>query len=150
MSQSLIKNLVHIVFSTKKRNSWLDKKISLELYPYIAAILKHYDCAPHKIGGVENHIHILCELSRNYAAKKVLEEIKTGSSKWIKTKSEKYRDFYWQNGYGVFSISPSHQSVVSDYIANQEEHHKKVSYENELIELFKKYDIAYKDEFFFD
>jgi len=105
MAQSLTKILVHLVFSTQKRNSWLDEKISSELYPYISKILENHNCSLLRIGGTENHIHILCVVAKNLSIGKVVEEIKTGSSKWIKTKDPKYKEFYWQHGLVHFRLA---------------------------------------------
>ena len=143
MAQSLSKILVHIIFSTKERRSWLDEVIVDELYRYIAGILKQCNCEARQIGGTENHIHILCALSKNYALNKIIEMIKIGSSKWIKTKGGIYNDFYWQSGYGAFSISSTHENVVCNYIANQKEHHKQITFEEELEKILKKHHVTY-------
>ena len=147
MPQSLSNILVHIVFSTKERRSWLNDSIINELYRYIAGTLKQCNCETIKIGGTENHIHILCALSKNHALNKIIEIIKTSSSKWIKTKGEIYRDFHWQNGYGVFSISSTHENVISNYIANQKEHHKQITFEEELKGILNKCRVKYDDKY---
>jgi putative transposase len=147
MAQSLSNILVHIVFSTKERRSWLNDAINNDLYPYITKTLNIYGCNTLKIGGIDNHIHILCVLSKNYALSEVIEKIKNSSSKWIKSKGEKYKNFYWQKGYGVFSISPSHKNVVINYIANQAQHHKQTSFEEELENILKKYNVEYDQKY---
>ena len=96
------------------------------------------ECNPVIVGGHQNHIHILCLLSRKIAQMKLLEEIKKGSSKWIKTKGEKYLDFYWQGGYGIFSVNPTEIEVVVAYIKHQEEHHTKRSFQDEFRAFLKK------------
>ena len=96
MAQSLISVLIHIVFSTKNRAAYLDDEISPELYLYIAKILQNHNWQSLRIGGMTDHIHILCVLGKNLTLSKIIEEIKTNSSKWIKTKGEKYQEFYWQ------------------------------------------------------
>jgi REP element-mobilizing transposase RayT len=141
MAQSLTKILVHLVFSTKKRNAWIDDEISSELYAYMFKILENHNCNVLRIGGTENHIHILCVMAKNLSIGKVVEEIKTSSSKWIKTKDQKYKKFYWQHGYGAFSISSSHIEPVCDYIANQKQHHKIVTFEEEFRNLLRKYNL---------
>jgi REP element-mobilizing transposase RayT len=94
MPQSLVKNYIHLVFSTKYRQPFIDKTIQPELYAYIGGICKDLECYPYAIGGIEDHIHILCLLSRKMALSKLLELTKANSSRWIKTKGERYEDFY--------------------------------------------------------
>ncbi|MFA6409700.1 MAG: transposase, partial [Gammaproteobacteria bacterium] len=98
MPQSLAKIISHIVFSTKQRIPYLNKDICAELYPYISKILTNQNCYPIEIGGVSDHLHVLCVISKNISASKLLEEIKTTSSKWIKTKDNNLANFHWQSG----------------------------------------------------
>ena len=96
MSQSLTRNYIHIIFSTKYRRHMIDEIISDELFNYIGSICKNLECYPLQIGGYRNHIHALCNLSKKIALMKLLEEMKKSSSKWIKTKGDRYKNFYWQ------------------------------------------------------
>ncbi len=97
MSQSLARVIIHITFSTKRRTPWLtDRAVCNALYEYIGGILKALDSKAIRINGVEDHVHIVCLLSRNHALKKIIEKVKTAS--WIKTKVPRYRSFYWQTG----------------------------------------------------
>ena len=107
MPQSLVKNYIHITFSTKERHPFIDKSIDDELYAYLAGICKKQESFPVEIGGTEDHVHILCLLSRKIALMKLVEELKSHSSNWMKTKGNKFQNFYWQNGYGGFSVNPS-------------------------------------------
>jgi len=116
MAQSLSKVYVHIVFSTKNRENTIDNKIEDSLFEYIGGICKGLECNPLIVGGYQNHIHILCMLSRKIAQMKLLEEVKKSSSKWIKTKGGKYSNFYWQDGYGIFSVNPTEIDTVMNYI----------------------------------
>src|SRR4051812_30707447 len=117
MAQSLAKILVHIVFSTKNRKPFLkDKAIRGELHGYTIGILKALECPSLEINSVEDHVHILCVLSRKIALMKLIEEVKTSTSRWIKTKGAVYHDFYWQGGYGAFSVSQSKHPEVRRYI----------------------------------
>ena len=151
MSQSLSKVILHIVFSTKHRRPWLqDKNIRNELYAYMATVFKALDSPAILINGVEDHVHILCLLSRNYAMKKLLEEIKKQPSKWIKTKGLEYRDFYWQGGYGVFSVSESKLEELKDYLLRQEEHHKTMTFQEEFRWLCKVHGIAIDERYVWD
>lgn len=124
MPQSLVKNYIHIIFSTKYREDFIDEQIENQLFSYISTICKDFESTALQIGGTDNHIHILCVLSRKIALMKLVQEVKAHSSKWIKTKGKKYENFFWQDGYGAFSVSPNNIFVVINYIKNQREHHK--------------------------
>lgn len=125
MPQSLAKVYIHLVWSTKNRQAYINKNIKTELYAYMAGIANKLECTALQIGGIEDHVHIVCELSRKISIMKLVEKVKSHSSKWIKTKGDQYQNFYWQNGYGVFSVNPKEIKIVVNYIKNQEEHHKK-------------------------
>src|SRR5687768_11340411 len=107
MGQSLVKNYLHIIFSTKHRQPFIDDSIESQLFAYLAGICNNLESFPIRIGGYRDHVHILCLLSKKIALMKFMEEIKSHSSKWIKDMNDRYRNFYWQNGYGAFSVSPS-------------------------------------------
>src|SRR3954464_10479128 len=123
MSQSLAKILVHTVFSTKGRYPYLrDRALRMETHAYLGGILTNLSCQPIIVGGVEDHVHLLCALSRTCSPADMAREIKRSSSLWIKSKSTGLHDFSWQNGYGMFSIGFSQIPDVQQYIINQEEH----------------------------
>jgi REP element-mobilizing transposase RayT len=147
MSQSLSKIYLHIVFHIKRTSVKIRKDEKDELYSYIGAIIKDNDSIPILINGVENHVHILCIMSKNIALAKLLEEIKRHSSRWIKTKGSYYSRFAWQGGYGGFSVSPSLHDITKNYIENQEEHHKKMSFEEEYLMFLKEYGIDYDENY---
>ncbi len=128
MPQSISQIYVHLIFSTKNRVALIDEEVSTELYAYLAGICKTLDCAPIKIGGYYDHVHILCKLSKKITLIKLLEEVKKNSSKWIKTKDQKYTGFYWQDGYAAFSVNPAQVNIVEDYICNQKQHHHKKTF----------------------
>ena len=150
MSQSLVKNYLHIVFSTKNRQPFLNIEIREELFAYLAGICKNLDCTPIIIGGHVDHIHILCLLNKKLTLIKLIEELKKNSSKWIKTKDPIYNNFYWQDGYGAFSVNPSEVDKVVPYISNQEEHHKKFSFQDEYRAFLKKYQVSYDEKYVWD
>jgi putative transposase len=150
MAQSLVKNYVHIIFSTKYRNDFIDENIEKELYAYISALCKKLESPVLQIGGTDNHIHILCLLSRKVALMKMIQEIKAVSSKWIKTKGKKYENFFWQDGYGAFSVSPNSVFTVKEYIKNQREHHKAFDFQKEMISYYDKYKIEYNEKYIWD
>ncbi len=151
MSQSLAKILVHTVFSTKDRRPYLrDKILRDELHHYIGGILTQHDCQPIIIGGVEDHVHILSTLARTGTAADLVKEVKRGSTLWLKTKTPDLHDFAWQGGYGIFSIGYSQVEAVRQYIAGQEEHHKKVSFQDELREFLKRYAVEFDERYVWD
>jgi REP element-mobilizing transposase RayT len=147
MAQSLSKVYIHITFSTKDRHHLIDEKIRESLFQYLGGVCKGLECNPVKVGGYTDHVHILCLLSRKIAQMNLLEELKKQSSKWIKTQGNAYSNFYWQDGYGVFSVNPTQIDVVVDYIKNQEEHHKTLSFQDELRAFLKKYNVEYDDRY---
>ncbi len=150
MPQSLSRILVHIIFSTKNRKPLLQGQIIPELYSYLAGVLQECESPALKIGGIADHVHILCSLSKNYALAKVVEEIKKSSSKWLKTKGDAFQSFYWQNGYGGFSVSQSDTDVVIRYIEKQEEHHHKMTFQEEYRKFLEKYRIPYDERYVWD
>jgi putative transposase len=150
MAQSLSNVLLHIVFSTKNRRSWINTDIETELFKYLATACRTLDCPSHAIGGADDHIHIACSLSRTISISKVVQEIKQDSSKWIKTKLERLADFAWQNGYGVFSIGQSQLGDLRGYIANQRGHHRRVSFQDEFRQICKKYGVELDERYAWD
>jgi putative transposase len=150
MPQSLSRVLVHLVFSTKNRAPVLAPELRAELYPYLATVLRDNDCPPLQVGGVEDHIHLLFGLSRTAAIAKVVEIVKTSSSKWLKTKGPTLASFHWQAGYGAFSISQSHADSVLAYIRDQERHHHQATFQDEYRALLARYQIAYDERYVWD
>jgi len=151
MSQSLSKILVHAVFSTKDRRPFLRKgEVREELYKYLGGVLKHHDCQPIIIGGVEDHVHVLTSLSRTWEAAEMIKEIKRSSSLWLKRKEKDLAEFAWQGGYGIFSIGFSQIGSVRRYIAGQEEHHRKVSFQDEFRLFLKRYEIEFDERYVWD
>lgn len=147
MGQSLVKNYIHIVFSTKHRTHLIDEEIEIELYRYLGGICNNLNCHVIKVGGFTNHVHILCMLSKNISLVKLLGELKAHSSKWIKTKGEKYHNFYWQDGYGAFSVNPADVERLVNYIAKQKEHHQKLSFKDEYRGFLKELGMDYDERY---
>ena len=151
MPQSLAKILVHTVVSTQDRRPFLrDRALREELHRYLGGILTNLDCQPIIVGGVEDHVHLLCALSRTCNAAKMVKEVKRGSSLWIKTKNTDLQDFAWQSGYGIFSGGFSQFESVRQYIAGQEEHHRKISFQDEFLEFLKRYEIEFDERYVWD
>ncbi len=148
MAQSLAQIYVHLVFSTKNRAPFLKAKgLREEMHAYLGGACKNLGSPALKVGGTENHVHLLCRLSRSSSIADLLKKIKQNSSKWVKGKDSSLSDFRWQDGYGAFSISPAHVPALCEYISNQEEHHKKEHFEDEFRRLLKKYGIDYDEQY---
>lgn len=151
MSTSLAEVYLHIVFTTKRRTPWLQSKpLRMALYEYIAGICRNLKGPALCIGCVEDLVHILLRLSRDHSLADTLREIKRSSTVWIRQHPDGVREFHWQVGYSVFSISPSHLAVVTDYIQTQEKHHQKIDVKEELLRILKKYKAQYDERFLFD
>jgi REP element-mobilizing transposase RayT len=151
MPHALAEIYVHIVFSTRDRVPFLsDRGLRTEMHGYLAGACRNQKCPALIVGGVEDHVHILCRFGRTLTVANLLKGLKQESSKWIKTKDESLRDFYWQEGYGAFSTIPDRLSALRRYIAEQEEHHKKESFKNEYRRLLKAYNVEYDERYVWD
>jgi putative transposase len=150
MGQSLVKNYIHLVFSTKHRQPLIHPPVEEELHSYLGGICKNIGCQPIKVGGYTDHVHMLFMLSQKIALMKVVEEVKSHSSKWVKTKGEGYENFYWQDGYGAFSVYPNEIDRVITYIANQKQHHSKKTFQDEYRSILKKYEVEYDERYVWD
>jgi putative transposase len=150
MPQSLSRVLVHLVFSTKARVSSLSPKIQLELYPFLGGTLNSVGCPALEIGGMEDHVHLLFGLSRTITMANVVEEVKTGASKWIKTKGDEFAGFHWQHGYGAFSVSQSEAETVVKYIRSQKMHHHKMTFQEEYRKLLERHGVEFDERYVWD
>lgn len=150
MGQSLVKNYIHIVFSTKYRTPMIKAPYEEELHSYLGGICKNLECQPLKVGGYSDHVHILCMLSKKIALMKLVEEVKSHSSKWMKTKDDALTNFFWQDGYGAFSVNPAEVDTVITYIENQHMHHSKKTFQDEYRAFLKKYKVEYDERYVWD
>lgn len=150
MPQSLSNILIHLVFSTKDRQPWIVDDWRDELHGYIGGIIRRHGSDLIAAGSVEDHIHLLFPLPRTVAVSELVKEIKSGSTRWIHASSVRPAGFYWQAGYGVFSISPSHKEAVLHYIATQREHHIITTFQDEYRKLLNKYGIDYDERYVWD
>ncbi len=141
---------MHIVFSTKHREPLILPPYEAELHSYLGGICKSLECTPIKIGGYTDHVHVLCMQSKKIALMKLLEVLKANSSKWIKTLDPSLSNFYWQDGYGAFSVTPAEVGALINYIANQHDHHNKYTFQDEYREILKYHDIAYDERYVWD
>ena len=150
VSQSLAKNLMHLVYSTKHREASIPKEHRDSLFAYQAGIFQTWDSPALILGGVEDHVHSLFELSKNHPLKKIVEEVKKGSSKWMKSDGPRNPQFSWQAGYAAFSVSQSNVAAVTRYIGDQESHHRCVSFQDELRTFFKRHGIEFDERYVWD
>jgi putative transposase len=150
MGQSLVKNFIHLVFSTKHRQPFIMPPWEDELHHYLGGICNRLDCKSIQVGGYTDHVHILCMLSKKIALIKLLEEVKSHSSKWFKTLHPSLEDFYWQNGYGAFSVNYKGVEAVAQYIRNQHAHHNKQSFQDEFRAYMAEYEMEYDERYVWD
>jgi REP element-mobilizing transposase RayT len=151
MAQSLSRLWTHLIFSTKNRFPFLSEKtIRKNMHAYLANMLREQDCETLIVNGGEDHVHALFALSRTHAIASVVKEIKRTSSGWAKDLSPKLAKFHWQGGYAAFSVSQSNLEEVIRYIENQEEHHKRVTFQDEYRAFLKAYGIAYDERYVWD
>ena len=150
MAQSLSKVPVHIVFSTKNRDPLLDEAILPEVHQILGAICNDFECTPICVGGVEDHVHILCLLSKKIAIMKLVEQLKVRSCIWIKHKHQRYHNFHWQAGYAIFAIESNHTDEIAEYIKHQKEHHAEKSFKDEQRELMISADIQWDERYIWD
>ena len=151
MAQSLARLWTHLIFSTKNRYPFLsDKVLRTEMHAYLAEGLRNHDCETLIVGGVEDHTHSLFALSRTLPIANIVKEVKRTSSGWVKEAWPKVAKFYWQGGYAAFSVSQSNLVDVIRYIEDQEEHHKRVTFQDEYRAFLKAYGIEYDERYVWD
>lgn len=150
MPQSLVKILVHVVFSTKNRADWILPEIENDLFGYLHGICENNKSKLILANGTTNHIHLLVSLGKTIDISELVGDVKRDSSSWIKTKGSDFRGFYWQEGYGAFSVGQSQVSDVMKYIAKQKEHHTKKDFKEEFRGFLKKYEIDYDERYVWD
>ena len=151
MPQSLSIVYIHLVFSTKERRPFLrDKPARDSLHGYLGGISKNLDCPPILIGGVEDHVHLLCRFARTITQAEWVKELERVSNGWLKEQGSEYADFEWQGGYADFSVSQSNLEQVKRYIANQEEHHRKMGFQEELRELLRRHQQEWDERYVWD
>jgi putative transposase len=148
--QSLSKVIVPVVFSTKDRQPWLDSSVRARMHAYLATICRDLGADLARIGGVADHVQIVTTLPRTISQAQLIEQIKKVSSKWIKGVDARYRVFFWQRGYGAFSVSPSQLEAVMQYIDRQPEHHRKRTFQEEYRELLRKHRIDFDERYVWD
>ena len=132
MPQSLALVIVHVIFSTKERHPFLDPDTRPKLHAYLATVARNIGCEAYRVGGVADHVHLAIRLSRTVTIANLVQELKTSSSKWVKTQSPDLAAFAWQRGYGCFSVGPSDLEPLRAYIDDQENHHRTRTFQEEF------------------
>jgi REP element-mobilizing transposase RayT len=150
MSQSLARLHVHIIFSTKNRERMLHDAVRNSLHAYMATVLQNLGCPPVLINSVEDHVHILFDLARTISVSQAVEEVKKHSSRWIKTQGNEFAHFAWQAGYGAFAVSESNVESIRDYVAHQQEHHRKKSFQEEYRQFLERHRVAFDERYVWD
>ena len=150
MPQSLSLVIIHVIFSTKERRPFLDPAARPKLHAYLATIARNLGCEAYRVGGVADHVHLAIRLSRTVTISDLVQELKTSSSKWVKTLSSDLTAFAWQRGYGCFSVGPSDLDALRSYIDDQENHHRTRTFQDEFRMFLKKYGLEYDEAYVWD
>jgi REP element-mobilizing transposase RayT len=150
MPQSLSRVIIHIIFSTKDRNPWLDAEVRPRMHAYLATICRDLGAETFRVGGVADHVHLVTTLPRTLSQASLLEDVKKTSSKWIKTLGPAYGQFHWQRGYGAFSVSPSQLTGVVEYVEHQDEHHRHRSFQEEYREFLHRHGVEFDERYVWD
>ncbi len=139
--------LHHVVFATKNRQPVLVEENRRQLFAYMHGIINRLDCHLYRLNGVEDHLHMLVGLHPTIAPSSFVQQIKLGSGNWIRSGELFPRFDHWQEGYGVFTISWNNKDRVIEYIKNQEEHHRKVSFVEELRQIVEEAGLTFDDRY---
>jgi REP element-mobilizing transposase RayT len=150
MAQTLVQIFIHIVFSTKNRAELITPEIEAELFAYVGGIAANNKSKLIAANGTANHIHLLILLSKTIELSELVGDIKRNSSRWIKTKSDIFKSFGWQDGFAAFSVGQTQVPIVKEYIARQKEKHGRQSYEDEMRMFYDKYKIEYDERYVWD
>jgi REP element-mobilizing transposase RayT len=150
MPQSFACLHVHIVFSTKHRQPFITTELRPRLHEYLGGIFRELSCPLIAAGGMEDHVHLLTSLSRTSSIASVVKTIKANSSGWIHREFKALSEFQWQQGYGAFAISYSNIGAVKEYIAHQEEHHSRMSFQVEFREFLRRHGIEWDEQYIWD
>ena len=146
MPHTYAQNVIHIVFSTKYRSKSISKEFQPRMWAYVAGVCKNHGIFVHAVGGMDDHIHLLIQVPPALSLAKAVLAIKSNSSRWA---TEQRNKFAWQQGYAAFSVSSSRIPAVVRYIQNQESHHRRMTFEAEMVALLKKHGVEFDPNFVF-
>lgn len=150
MPQSLSLVIVHLIFSTKEREPWINPDIRPRLHAYLAEVARGHGCLAYRVGGVADHVHLALTLPRTMTQSDLVKELKTTSNHWLEKQDARFSAFAWQRGYGIFSIGKSQLPALIDYIDNQEDHHRTRSFQEEFRSMLSKYGVEYDEAYVWD
>ena len=150
MAHTFTQLYYHIVFSTKNRHPWITDDLAVRLHPYLGGAIRDQGGAALCVNGMPDHIHILARLRQDKALSDMMRDLKANSSGWVHREMPGLRDFAWQGGYAAFTVSTSQKERVSQYIAKQREHHRVLSYRDELLALLKAHEMEFDENYFLD
>lgn len=150
MPQSLSKVFIHVIFSTKDREPWLDQTLRPALHAYLATVTRDLGAEAFRVGGTEDHVHLAATLPRTLTQADMAKKIKTSSTHWLKRQNKNLAGFAWQRGYGVFSIGKSQLPALVRYIANQEEHQRRQTFQSGFRTILKRYDVEFDERYVWD
>jgi REP element-mobilizing transposase RayT len=142
--------LLHVVFSTKGREPWLTTEVTERLYPYIGGIVLAEKGVLYDIGGIEDHVHMYLRWRTDGSVADLMRTIKARSSKWVHDTFPALREFAWQEGYSVFSVSKSQEAAAKKYIAGQVQHHQKEDFKAELLRILRAHGMEFDERFVFN
>jgi REP element-mobilizing transposase RayT len=150
MPQSLASIHLHVVFSTKHRESWLTAPFAQRTYDYIGGTLRGNGCALIAAGGIPDHVHLLVSMSRELNVAELVKLVKSNSSRWIHDTFPELHAFAWQAGYGAFAVSYANIPNVRAYLANQEKHHAKESFQDEFRDFLRRHEMTWDEKYVWD
>lgn len=151
MPQSLSAVYLHLIFGTKERRPFLrDQSLRKNMHAYLGGISRQLDCVPMQVGGMEDHVHILARLGRTVTQAEWVKELKRVSNNWLKEHGDDFANFEWQGGYAAFSVSQSNLDRVKRYIETQEEHHRNVSFQDELRAFLRRHNTEWDEKHVWD
>ncbi len=150
MPQSLSQVIVHVVFSTKAREPWIDDSLDERLHAYLATVARDAGCVAYRVGGAGDHVHLAVSLPRTLTQADLVEKLKVASSLWLKKLDPRLAGFYWQRGYGMFSVSASGLDDLVKYIDGQREHHRVRTFQDEYREFLRRYKIEWDERYVWD
>jgi len=150
MPQSLAKIYIHLIFSTKNRERVLSDEIRPDLHAYLGGILNGLGCSPIEINTEPDHAHLLFAMTRTETLSNVVGQIKKSTNDWLRARGPQFTNFFWQGGYGAFSVSQSSVEEVREYIRTQREHHQRTSFQDEFRAFLKRYEIEFDERHVWD
>ncbi|MBD3298572.1 MAG: IS200/IS605 family transposase [candidate division Zixibacteria bacterium] len=150
MGQTLTSLNYHLIFATKNREPLLHHDIRPRLHEYMGGIIRQLNGVSRCVGGTADHLHIACSLPPSQSVSDALRTIKANSSRWIRSLSPKFSKFAWQSGYSAFTVSQSQLEVVIRYICDQEEHHRKMTFREELLGFYRKHGIEFDERYLWE